>query len=262
LPVGQFGLIGRRLAQRSAKPVVIMTGDPAARPVRRKSAALAGKPASTISKAVRSATRIPRLADAPAPGALGIALALAGGVLTMLIGGGSSGYVALAPVGFAVGIVVLGYAVHVRRVLRQAGKEARAASGWADAAEWMITFFLVAISLFSAASDYAGGVGVTRARELVAELPFSPAVVLYSQHSLDLPPTGISETRCTIADAGFRYRYDGLVLVLESGGKYLLLPRQWTRDNGSAAVLLAESDAVRLEFYPGTAAPAPSPTAC
>jgi hypothetical protein len=193
---------------------------------------------------------------------LGIALVLAGGALTLLIGGGSSGYVALAPVGFAAGVVVLGYAVHMRRVLRQAGQEARTASAWADAAEWMITFFLVAISLFGAASDYAGGVGVARASQLAAELPYQPAVVLYSQHNLDLPPTDITETRCTSVDAGYRYRYDGLVLVLESNGKYLLLPRQWTRDGGSPAILLAESDAIRLEFYPGTVAPAPSPTAC
>ena len=194
--------------------------------------------------------------------ALGIALALTGGALTLLIGGGSSGYAALAPVGFAAGVVVLGYAVHMRRILRPKAQEARAAAGWADAAEWMITFFLVAISLFTAASDYAGGVGVTRARQLVADLPYQPAVVLYSQRNLVLPPTGITETRCASANAGYRYRYDGLVLVLESGGKYVLLPRQWTRDGRSAAILLAESDAIRLEFYPGTAAPAPSPTAC
>jgi hypothetical protein len=185
-------------------------------------------------------------------------LAVTGGTLTLLIGGSGSGYVALAPVGFAAGVVVLGYAVHVRRSLR----ETRAAAGWADAAEWMITFFLVAISLFSAASDYAGGVGVTRARQLVSELPYQPAVLLYSEHSLDLPPAGITETRCASSDAGFRYRYDGLVLVLESGGKYLLLPRQWSRANGSAAILLAESDPIRLEFYPGTTAAAPSAGAC
>jgi hypothetical protein len=194
--------------------------------------------------------------------ALGIALALTGGALTLLIEGGSSGYAALAPVGFAAGVVVLGYAVHMRRILRPKAQQARAAAGWADAAEWMITFFLVAISLFTAASDYAGGVGVTRARQLMADLPNQPAVVLYSQHNLDLPPTGITETRCANANAGYRYRYDGLVLVLESGGKYVLLPRQWTRDGRSPAILLAESDAIRLEFYPGTAAPAPSPTAC
>jgi hypothetical protein len=194
--------------------------------------------------------------------ALGSALALAGGALTLLIGGGSSGYAALAPVGFATGVVVLGYAVHMRRILRQAGQGTRAAGGWAGAAEWMITFFLVAISLFTAASDYAGGVGVTRARQLMADLPYQPAVVLYSQHNLDLPPTGITETRCASDSADYRYRYDGLVLVLESGGKYVLLPRQWTRDGRSAAILLAESDAIRLEFYPGTTAPAPSPTAC
>jgi hypothetical protein len=193
---------------------------------------------------------------------LGLALTVVGGALTLLIGGGGSGYAALAPVGFASGVVVLGYAVHVRRVLPRPGEKARAASGWAGTVEWMITFLLVAISLFAAASDYAGGVGVTRARQLVAELPSQPAVVVYSQHDLDLPSIGITETRCASPDAGYRYRYDGLVLVLESGGKYVLLPRQWTRDGQSPAILLAESDAIRLEFYPGTVAPAPSPTAC
>ena len=194
--------------------------------------------------------------------ASGIALAVAGASLTLLIGGGSSGYVALAPVGFALGVVIVGYAVHMRRVLRPAGQQDRAAAGWAGAAEWMIAFFLVAIGLFTAASDYAGGVGLTRARQLAAELPAQPAVVLYSQHNLDLPPEGITRTRCASADAGYRYRYDGLVLVLESAGKYLLLPRQWSRDGGFPAILLAESNAILLEFYPGTAAPAPSTAAC
>jgi len=103
---------------------------------------------------------------------------------------------------------------------------------------------------------------VSRTRQLAAELPGQPAVVLYSQHDLDLPPAGITRTRCASADAGYRYRYDGLVLVLESGGKYLLLPRQWSRYGDSPAILLAESNAILLDFYPGTAAPAPSPAAC
>jgi hypothetical protein len=131
--------------------------------------------------------------------ASGIALAVAGGSLTLLIGGSSSGYVALAPVGFALGVVIVGYAVHMRRVLRPAGQQNRAAAGWTGAAEWMIAFFLIAISLFTAASDYAGGVGVSRARQLAAELPGQPAVVLYSQHDLDLPPVGITRTRCASA---------------------------------------------------------------
>jgi hypothetical protein len=159
-------------------------------------------------------------------------------------------------------VVIVGYAVHMRRVLRPAGQQNRAAAGWAGAAEWMIALFLIAISLFTAAADYAGGVGVSRARQLAAELPGQPAVVLYSQHDLDLPSVGITRTQCASADAGYRYRYDGLVLVLESGGKYLLLPRQWSRGGGFPAILLGESDAILLDFYPGIAAPAPSPAAC
>jgi alkanesulfonate monooxygenase SsuD/methylene tetrahydromethanopterin reductase-like flavin-dependent oxidoreductase (luciferase family) len=41
-------------------------------------------------------------------------------------------------------------------------------------------------------------------------------------------------------------------------GKYLLLPRQWSRYGDSPAILLAESDAILLDFHPGLAANPPA----
>ena len=102
----------------------------------------------------------------------------------------------------------------------------------------MIAFFLIAISLFTAASDYAGGLGVSRARQLVAELPGQPAIVLFSQHDLTSRPS-----------------------ASRGRGAPALLPRQWSRYGDSPAILLAESNAILLDFYPGTAAPASSPAA-
>lgn len=192
----------------------------------------------------------------------GLAVTLAGGFLTVATNGARGAYVALAPVCFGAGVLVLAYAAHRRRVLAGGGHlHHGAASGWAAATEWMIAFILVGISLFAAATDYAGGVGLSRARQIASELRDQPAVLLYSQHDLDLNQPGVSRTRCGDPDAEYRYRYDGLVLLLESGGKYLLLPRQWTPADGGA-ILLAETTSIRLEFYPGTAAPAASATAC
>jgi len=193
---------------------------------------------------------------------LGIVTTVTCGALTLAIGAQSGAYVALAPVGFGAGVVVLAYSVHMRRILGREGHTAALVSGWGEAAEWMITFFLIGLSLFTAATDYAGGVGVSRARELASELPAQPGVVVYSKQSLDLPRANVTETRCRSSDAAYGYRYDGLVLVLESSGKYLLLPRTWTRAGGSAAILLQEGDAIRLEFYPAGAAPAASPAGC
>jgi len=193
---------------------------------------------------------------------LGIVTTATCGALTLAIGAQSGAYVALAPVGFGAGVLVLAYSVHMRRILGGKGRAVALVSGWGEAAEWMITFFLIGVSLFTAATDYAGGVGVSRARELAAELPAQPGVVVYSKQSLDLPHANVTETRCRSSDAAYGYRYDGLVLVLESSGKYLLLPRAWTRAGGSAAILLQEGDAIRLEFYPAGAAPAASPAAC
>jgi hypothetical protein len=193
---------------------------------------------------------------------LGIVTTVTCGALTLAIGAQSGAYVALAPVGFGAGVVVLAYSVHMRRILGREGHTAALVSGWGEAAEWMITFFLIGLSLFTAATDYAGGVGVSRARELASELPAQPGVVVYSKQSLDLPRANVTETRCRSSDAAYGYRYDGLVLVLESSGKYLLLPRTWTRAGSSAAILLQEGDAIRLEFYPAGASPAASPAGC
>jgi hypothetical protein len=159
-------------------------------------------------------------------------------------------------------VPVTATAVHLRRVLAgtRRATPGSPASSWAAATEWMIAFALVGISLFAAATDYAAAVGQSRARHFASVLWAQPGVALYSQRSLSMDLPGVTQVRCRDPQAAYRYRYDGLTLVLESGGKYLLLPQEWTPATG-AAILISQSDPVRLEFYPPSE-PVSSRAAC
>ena len=159
-------------------------------------------------------------------------------------------HLAAAPISLAVGVLLLEYAVTLRRTHNT--------TAWTAVAEWAALFVLVGVSLFWAATDYAGAVGRTRAYQFARELPTYPETILYSRQSLSLRMPGVQEMRCQAVDAAYRFRYDGLKLVLQSGGQYLLLPEQWTPADG-AAVLLPRDNSLRLEF---TRAGAPTPKAC
>jgi hypothetical protein len=106
---------------------------------------------------------------------------------------------------------------------------------------------LVTMSLFWAVADYAGAVGQQRAKALAASLPYQPGVVLHSPQRLHIDAPGVVETELEGAESAYRYRYEGLRLLLHSNKKYFLLPADWT-PQGGAVIVLPEGDAPRLDF--------------
>jgi hypothetical protein len=122
-------------------------------------------------------------------------------------------------------------------------------------AEWTAAFVLASVGLFWAVGSYATGIGTGRAEEMAAALPAWPDTVLYSERDLALRGPGITGTACAGQGSAYRYRYDGLKLVLQSGGQYFFLPAGWTTADG-AALVLPRTDSLRLEFT--AAGPAPS----
>jgi len=196
----------------------------------------------------------PRAVGVLLPAAAAAGLVLAGaGITSVFVRTWLNRYVAAAPVSLALGVLSLAYAVHLRRLLAErlpAGRAARA--GWAAVAEWAAVFVLVGLSLFWAASDYSAAVGRSRARQFVAELPTYPDAVVYSNRSLSLRAPGVRELRCRDPEAAYRFRYDGLKLMLQSGDQYLFLPAAWSPRNG-VAILVPRSDSLRLEFLPPSA---------
>ena len=131
---------------------------------------------------------------------------------------------------------------------------------WITLWAWAGMFVLVGLSLFWVANDYSVAVGTSRARTQERRLPKEPGLVIYSAQSLSLKGPGVRETECAASDAAYRYRYDGLTLVMQAADQYVILPEAWSRHSGTA-ILMPRSDTVRLEFIPpGT--PNPRPAAC
>jgi hypothetical protein len=188
----------------------------------------------------------------PVTAIAGLALA-AGGFLSVFVTTVLSHHLAAAPLSLAFGVVLLEYTVRLRRLLaadRQNTGPGKAPE-WTAVGEWALVFALVGLSLFWAATDYSAGVGRSRAIDFVTRLGSYPNVVVYSAQSLSLHALGVREIRCQDPQAAYRFRYDGLKLVLQSGGQYLFLPADWTSDR--VAIVIPRTDSVRLEFYPASA---------
>ncbi len=149
----------------------------------------------------------------------------------------------------AVGVVLFVYGVRLARLARHG--TARRRSEGAELAEWGAAFLLVSVGLYWAVGQYAFGVGTGRAEQLERALPGQPAAVLFSAQSLSMDVDGVTEVRCADPEAAYRFRYDGLRLVRQSGNQYLLLSSAWSRDTGSA-VLIPRGGDVRLEFRTAT----------
>jgi hypothetical protein len=134
----------------------------------------------------------------------------------------------------------------------------RAGAFQAAAAQWTIVYVLVSVSLFWAATDYSAAVGTWRAHRLVDRLATYPDVVIYSRYGLGIGAPGVRETRCKGPESAFRYRYDGLKLVIRSGDQYFLLPSAW-RAAGGTALLIPRDSSLRLEFHRAAVRPVPPP---
>ena len=52
---------------------------------------------------------------------------------------------------------------------------------------------------------------------------------------------------CSESDAGYRFPYEGLRLLLRSGGHYFFLSLDWTHGSG-VPMVVPEREAVRLDF--------------
>jgi hypothetical protein len=131
-----------------------------------------------------------------------------------------------------IGVLLLAYAARLLRLLaakRRPELLARQTPGATAVAEWGAVFVLVSIGLFWAVGDYANLVGTGRAEQLEALLPSYPNVAAYSEKRLSLQAPGIQEVACQYPDAAYRFRYEGLKLVMQSGNQYLFLPAVWTR---------------------------------
>ncbi|NKE59327.1 hypothetical protein FXN61_21945 [Lentzea sp. PSKA42] len=142
----------------------------------------------------------------------------------------------------ALGVVLFPVAEHLH-----ASVSGKHAAGVVPVIQWTFTFVLASIGLFWAVTDYSAAVGEARGYEYETELGDMPETVVFSTKDIGIRGPGVTATACTATDSAYRFRYDGLVLVLQSGAQSFLLPKGWNTRDGVALVLPRSSD-VRLEF--------------
>ncbi len=150
------------------------------------------------------------------------------------------------PLSLGAGTILLLYASRLHR-RSQGPAAAKAGYGSLPLLEATGAFLIVALSLFWAATNYAAAVGETRARQYEREFRAYPEAILYSKESLRLDGPGVQAVACSDPGAGYRFRYEGLRLMLRSSGQYFLLPEDWSPSDG-VAIVVPEGDAVRLQF--------------
>jgi hypothetical protein len=134
---------------------------------------------------------------------------------------------------FAGGVALLSYGLHLSR--------------WISTLGYVLFGLLTILILFSVVTEYANTVGQHEANEFVSTLSAEPLVVVYSKERLHIEGPGVAETSIGDMDSGYRYRCTGLVELLHTGGKYLLLPTLWSSADGEV-IILSDTPSIRVQF--------------
>jgi uncharacterized membrane protein YidH (DUF202 family) len=160
----------------------------------------------------------------------------------------------VTPLCLAAGVGMLGYGAHLLRKHRAsgAGEDRPADPSWFAPAHITLVVLLVVLSLFWATEVYARAFGRGKAQQIATAVTSRPAVTVYSSSRLHVDTPGVEESDLGASYAPYRFRYSGLRLLIRSGGKYFLLPSNWSPNN-SVTVVVPDTDAVRLEFRPAAA---------
>lgn len=120
---------------------------------------------------------------------------------------------------------------------------------------------VVLVSLFWATSEYAGDRGRELAAKLASNLKINPQVTIFSKENLGIQARDFGDPGCPVVSttklpkAAYRYRYDGLTLLLRSGGRYFVTGTPDTKDRAWVTwwpVLVVPEDAgVRVQVARG-----------
>ncbi len=160
----------------------------------------------------------------------------------------SLGYL-FPPASPGLGIAALAFGIHIIGRLRRPSARPVAAAG--INVHVALVGAVVVLSAFWTASVYANALGRGKAIELAANLASRPEVTVFSAHRLFLGGPGVSEQALASRDSAYGYRYSGMRLLVHSGGRYFLLPDDWSRTAGNVAgnaIVLADGPTLRFEF--------------
>jgi hypothetical protein len=152
---------------------------------------------------------------------------------------------------FGAGIVLLAYGTYLAArsgAFSLFGEEGRLKPDMLLTTSVVLVGVVAFLSLLWATKDLAQALGRGQARELERAISARPGAIVYSTRRLYISSSGVSET--ALSGDGYRFRYTGLRLLVRSGGKYFLIPDQWSRATG-VVVVLADDANSRVDFTRG-----------
>jgi hypothetical protein len=159
----------------------------------------------------------------------------------------------IAPLGIAAGVAIVAYAGHVYGQARSQPHAAVNSIGpeprWLRPAGMGLVAVLVAINLLWAVTYYAEALGNTDSYQL-AESGFidQPKVVVDSTKRLFLEPFGgVQEAPLRGKDTAYQFRYSNLRLLIRSGGKYFLVPSDYSIYH-PVVIIVNDNDTVKVQF--------------
>lgn len=163
---------------------------------------------------------------------------------------------ALTPITLAVGPALLAYAGWMAGRVLTGGQDGPMNRWYRDEhvarlrrAATACVMVLALAGLFWATNRVAFTLGLSRSYEEALDPGGAYRVVIDTREPFAELPDGVREERLPSAgENGFRYRYRGFRLVLESGGRMFLVPEKWTRDGRT--VVVAYDSGVRLQLIP------------
>jgi hypothetical protein len=115
-------------------------------------------------------------------------------------------------------------------------------------AGYLVTLGALLVSVFWAFSVAAEERGAADSARLHREgFVRLPGVVVYSTEPLALEGDGVTEDEVSRGGSAFRWRYDGLRLLVRSNQRYFMVPVGW-QPGRSTVVVLDEGPGLRFEF--------------
>jgi len=103
------------------------------------------------------------------------------------------------------------------------------------------------IALFWSTAVYAQLSGERLAEDWAAKPRQRPSATILSEKDLKLTGYGITATRISSDDEGYKYRYDGLRVLVYSNSRWFLYPDSWNSDPLATVVVLRDEPTVRVE---------------
>jgi multisubunit Na+/H+ antiporter MnhC subunit len=156
-----------------------------------------------------------------------------------------------APIALGAGALLVNYAVETAQTVESVPAPLTEALAATAVVRRVLVVALVLVAIFWATANIAGERGTATARAIELSLADQPQAVVYSRVRLQITGPGVGLQTLAASRAAFAFRYNGLRMLVHTGGRWFLLPVGWTHDNGSTVILLPDTDPnIRIELAP------------